>query len=125
MCKSHQTLFLVRRGDIGSSDSIELNVLSHMNAELAQPRNLYNVTRPFSSQRVGSGDETIYPSWAEPNLCGEKRKVGNHAYTRICDTTENLQSNQIAGLRWLKRVLTASGHARVLGAWLPIEPTYS
>ena len=53
-------------GDIGtiswsctpSRDSIELNVLSHMNAELAQPRNRSNVTRPFSSQRVGSGDET-------------------------------------------------------------------
>ena len=55
-------------GDIGaiswsctpSRDSIELNVLSHMNAELAQPRNRSNVTRPFSSQRVGSGDETTY-----------------------------------------------------------------
>ena len=53
-------------GDIGaiswsctpSRDSIKLNVLSHMNAELAQPRNRSNVTRPFSSQRVGSGDET-------------------------------------------------------------------
>ena len=53
-------------GDIGaiswsctpSRDSIELNVLSHMNAELAQPRNRSNVTRPFSSKRVGSGDET-------------------------------------------------------------------
>ena len=52
-------------GDIGaiswsctpSRDSIELYVLSHMNAELAQPRNRSNVTRPFSSQRVGSGDE--------------------------------------------------------------------
>ena len=42
-----------------SRDSIELNVLSHMNAKLAQPRNRSNVTRPFSSQRVGSGDETI------------------------------------------------------------------
>ena len=42
-----------------SRDSIELNVLSHMNAELAQPRNRSNVTRPFSSQRVGSGDETM------------------------------------------------------------------
>ena len=38
---------------------LELNVLSHMNAELAQPRNRSNVNRPFSSQRVGSGDETI------------------------------------------------------------------
>ena len=42
-----------------SRDSIELNLLSHMNAELAQPRNRSNVTRSFSSQRVqGSGDET-------------------------------------------------------------------
>ena len=54
-------------GDIGtiswsctpSRDSIELNVLSHMNAELVQPRNRSNVTRPFSSQRVGSGDEIM------------------------------------------------------------------
>ena len=39
---------------------IELNVLSHMNADLAQPRNRSNVARPFSSctQRVGSRDET-------------------------------------------------------------------
>ena len=41
-----------------SRDSIELNVLNHMNDELAQPRNRSNVTRPFSSQSVGSGDET-------------------------------------------------------------------
>ena len=31
-----------------SRDSIELNVLSHMNAELAQPRSRSNVTRPFT-----------------------------------------------------------------------------
>ena len=55
-------------GDIGtiswsctpSRDSIELNVLSHMNAELAQPRNRSNVTRPFPRERVGFGDETTY-----------------------------------------------------------------
>ena len=50
-------------------------------------------------------------SWAEPNLRGEKRKVGNHAYTRICDTAEELQSNQIAVFKWVKRVLTAQAIA--------------
>ena len=30
----------------------------------------------------------------------EKREVGCHAYTRICSTAKNLQSNQIAAFKW-------------------------
>ena len=48
----------------------------------------------------------------------EKRKVGCHAYTRICDTAENLQSNQIAGFKWFKWLLTA----RARNSSLPSRP---
>ena len=52
-------------------------------------------------------------SWAEHNL-HEKREVGRHAYTGICSTAEKLQSNQIAGFKWLRWVLAASSRMRVL-----------
>ena len=32
-------------------------------------------------------------SWAEPNLRGERGKVGNHAYTRICSTATYVTCN--------------------------------
>ena len=69
-------------GDIGaiswsctpSRDSIELNVLSHMNAELAQPRNRSNVTR----QRVGSRDDTSHFSDQRPSA-----PVDNRSYILV------------------------------------------
>ena len=44
-------------------------------------------------------------SWAEGNL-HEKREVGFHAYTQICSTAEKLQSNQTAGFKRFKWVLS-------------------
>ena len=35
-------------------------------------------------------DVWVSTSWAEPNLRGERGKVGNHAYTRICSNCRKI-----------------------------------